>query len=513
VDQLWLIVGFVVKLAIACAVGAGCVAGWRWSMAVCRPLGLVVGLGIVIRAWAGLGMFLISYLNLPLLASQHAGDGFWLLAPDARVYYNVAATAAYGAAIPAGSPSPAFLEVFGFWLRATGRVPSSAVLFNLALYVASSVLLISAFRPLTSTAAKRGALITLSALTFSPVLIMLGTQALKDVFSAFLIIVIAVGLTSLVRSESGNLLGWRPWCKVAAVAVALFLMAGIRAYYALFLWAAVAVALALRTLTSPRALMLRWAAFATVMPAVLWLAFMFGAGPYYTFYGNLVTRTIGASLPVISPSKADVAALPPSEATGFEAAATSVVSFREGFIRTGGATNITPKPSTGAKRDPGEGEPEPSRAARLMRELGIGLAALLVPISVLKLLGIVEFSGGRGFLFVTDLDTFFVDVALLAVLWMLVTSRRPGRRDAPVMLFALSLGVVSGLLMAYVVTNYGTLFRLRLLATIPLWLVPLALNRVSFTARAVENTPAEVDWTPTVTGSPHGSAVESKGAV
>jgi hypothetical protein len=30
--------------------------------------------------------------------------------------------------------------------------------------------------------------------------------------------------------------------------------------------------------------------------------------------------------------------------------------------------------------------------------------------------------------------------------------------------------------MAYIVTNYGTLFRLRLLATVPLFLVPLAFR-------------------------------------
>jgi hypothetical protein len=468
-------------------------------------MGLILGVGMVVRAWAGLAMFLVSYLNLPILASLHTGDGFWLLAPDARVYYNLAASAAYGAPIPAGSPSTSFLEVLSWWFRVSGRVPSSALLFNLALYVAGSVLLVAAFRPFTDQTAKRGALITLSAFSFSPVLIMLGTQPLKDVFSAFLIVVIAVALMSIVTAERRSVSSAATWGKVAAVAAALCLMAGVRAYYALFLWTAVALALTAKTLTSPRRLILHWGGLTTAILAVLWAAFMVGAGPYYVYYGNLVTRTIGTHLPVISPDSTAVAALPPSESTGLGAAAGSMASLRDGFIRSGGATNLSRKDASGREDAPG------SAFVRVVREVAIGLAALLIPISVLKALGVVDFAGGRGFLLVTDLDTFFVDLALFAVVWTLYRARRPGRNELPFMCFAIGLGLVSGLLMAYVVTNYGTLFRLRLLATIPFWLVPLALNRVGASAPAAEPAPTDTDWERPAMPDP--SVAESRSAI
>ena len=40
-------------------------------------------------------------------------------------------------------------------------------------------------------------------------------------------------------------------------------------------------------------------------------------------------------------------------------------------------------------------------------------------------------------------------------------------------LVLLLLGTVGAVLVGYVVTNYGTLFRLRLLAVVPFWLLPL----------------------------------------
>jgi hypothetical protein len=41
-------------------------------------------------------------------------------------------------------------------------------------------------------------------------------------------------------------------------------------------------------------------------------------------------------------------------------------------------------------------------------------------------------------------------------------------------------------LMAYVVTNYGILFRLRLLVTVPLWILPLGISYVAAEARKRE---------------------------
>lgn len=458
-----LYVVLVLQAGVATAAGAACVIAYRWSRDVWAPLGVVLGLGILIRAWSGLALFGISFLDLPVLASLHTGDGFWALAPDARAYYDLAATAASGIRPPAGSPSPSFLEALGLWMRMVGEGPASAILFNLLLYVGSCVLLIAAFRPLTHVVLRRGALVSLSAFSFSPVLIMLGSQSLKDVFSAFLVVLATVAAAFLFRASR------RPGVLrdlvviIGGAAIAVYLMAGVRAYYAMFMWAAVALGLAVRLAVAPRRdaiAGLPWAAGALV---VLWCAFMWGAGPYYGYYSSLITRTLGVHIPIVSRGADGPAIAPPSEGFNFDAARSSVDALRRGFVHSGGATSLT-------RREPGDG------VASRLAAVATGLGAMFLPVSVLKSLSLVEFSGGRGFLVLTDLDTIFINLALLAVVWVLVSSAAPSRRSLPFLCFTIGLAVVSAVLMAYVVTNYGTLFRLRLLAVVPLWLVPLSLR-------------------------------------
>jgi hypothetical protein len=450
------VVVFLSTTTVAFAVGYGCIRAIRWATAAWPPFGYALAFGILIRLWAGLALYVISFWNLPILRSLQLGDGFWFLALDARTYFFGAAQAAGGAPIPPGSPSPSFVGALAWWLWVAGRVPVTAVLFNLALYVASCAMVIAVLRP-TAGYGRRATLIVVASLSFSPVLILLGTQPLKDVFSAFLIVMAAAGVAVVLTRQQTGHGPWQTVLMVAAIALAIFLMAGVRPYYALFMWAAVALALVAAIPLAPHRMKIRSAGFALVMLAILWLAFMRGAGPYYVPYGNLITRTIGVRLPVISPGADSVAVVPDVE-PGFGAAGESMIALRQGFVRSGGATNL---------------EAGNSRGAAVLT----GLAALFVPITVLRSLSIVEFSGGRGFIAITDLDTLFVDATLIAVLWVVATSGWSTRRQLPYMLFALGLGLVTALLMAYIVTNYGTLFRLRLLATVPLWLVPLAFRR------------------------------------
>jgi hypothetical protein len=46
----------------------------------------------------------------------------------------------------------------------------------------------------------------------------------------------------------------------------------------------------------------------------------------------------------------------------------------------------------------------------------------------------------------------------------------------PFVVFALVLATTTAMLLGYVVTNYGTLWRLRSLVVVPLWLLVLALS-------------------------------------
>jgi hypothetical protein len=60
----------------------------------------------------------------------------------------------------------------------------------------------------------------------------------------------------------------------------------------------------------------------------------------------------------------------------------------------------------------------------------------------------------------------------------------------PYVVFATGLTVALALPMAYVVTNFGTLFRLRLMVAAVLWCLPLALSMPRATVRARAAGPA-----------------------
>jgi hypothetical protein len=86
----------------------------------------------------------------------------------------------------------------------------------------------------------------------------------------------------------------------------------------------------------------------------------------------------------------------------------------------------------------------------------------------------VSFTGGQGLLLITDLDTVVIDATIMATIWLFVVSARRNGISPPAV-FVLVLTVLLGTTLAYVVTNYGTLFRLRLLATTALWMLPVMI--------------------------------------
>ncbi|MGH7335709.1 MAG: hypothetical protein ACREKS_23755 [Candidatus Rokuibacteriota bacterium] len=116
----------------------------------------------------------------------------------------------------------------------------------------------------------------------------------------------------------------------------------------------------------------------------------------------------------------------------------------------------------------------PARSVPYVGRLAIGLATLFVPMSVLRSLSIVQFPGGRGLLFLTDLDTLFLDATMVVAFVLLYRRWRGARRQIPYACFVLLLAGVTAVLLAYVVTNFGTLFRLRLMMAVPVWMLALA---------------------------------------
>jgi hypothetical protein len=110
-----------------------------------------------------------------------------------------------------------------------------------------------------------------------------------------------------------------------------------------------------------------------------------------------------------------------------------------------------------------------------LKTLGTGLAAVFVPISILRAVSGIEMPGNWKTWIAADLDTVFLDVTGILVLALLWTRRRSVGDRLPVVVFALVLSATSAMLLGYVVTNYGTLWRLRAMVAVPLWVLVVAL--------------------------------------
>jgi hypothetical protein len=115
-----------------------------------------------------------------------------------------------------------------------------------------------------------------------------------------------------------------------------------------------------------------------------------------------------------------------------------------------------------------------SRMASIMRRLLTGSACVIVPRSVGERLGLFHIGGGQGFFWFTDVDTLMFDAILLWALIAVGMRLSASWRNPLVWLLGLLLLLVT-LPLAYTITNYGTLFRLRAMIYVGLTLTPLAL--------------------------------------
>jgi hypothetical protein len=420
--------------------------GYRSIARMSTPAGRVVAVGLAGRAFLACGLFLVSYFDLPLLESLHSGDGFWDLAPDARLYYRIALPGVEHGfwTIPARAPSPAFIATLSAWMWLVGVSPASGALLNLACYVLTCFLLV---RILARD--RTAALVGVAAFTFSPSLVFFGSQSLKDGFFAAVVACLCAGAWRLLGSRSKAAPARALTAASFVILAGLYLVAGIRTYYALFLWGALTVALAGWAIAAGRSGLSRKLALTVLVAGLGWFAVSLGAG---IPYDKLVTQ-------IVAPPKS-VSSRAPVRIDAVDA----LDRARLGFISSGGSTNV--------------GGPRKVRGpmARL-RALGSGCLLVFVPVTVLDAFGLVRFSGGRGLIALADLDTAFVDLTLAAVLVVAWRRWRAGRLTLPYALFIVLVAVPTALALAYVVTNFGTLFRLRLMVSVPAWMLMLSAVR------------------------------------
>jgi hypothetical protein len=470
----------VVNVAIACGIGVLLFRTYRWIYAQSKVLGVVVGAGIILRAVIGLSLFWISFLNMPVLRTLHLGDGFWALMGDARGYYRYAVTAVEVGmyTVGPGFSSPLFTKTLAVWMHLVGISPAAGLMLNVSLYTALAALITWIFKPRNEWRADLPCIVGVGGFFLSPVLVVHGTQTLKEDLFNTLMGLLCISTLYVVRPlVYGKLRGrlvFAGWLVILVAAT--FYIAGIRAYYAAIVWAVMACVLVLFLFRQRIRRMPAYSVAAVLLLATMWAGYAYGSGPYY----------MGPS----RNSLAEFHRMGPVDV--FKTLVNLVDHARTGFWLTGGATNIsvwaghvrgTGSHSSGGA-DAGD-DPESESYGPEMRFrsnsgrfllIVVGLGIVFVPISLMKSLGVVDFSGGKGLLPFADLDTIFLDVTVIAVLVLLWNRRRLIHDRLPLVAFGLVLSMATAVLLGYVVTNFGTLFRMRSIVAVPVWILALALS-------------------------------------
>ena len=114
-----------------------------------------------------------------------------------------------------------------------------------------------------------------------------------------------------------------------------------------------------------------------------------------------------------------------------------------------------------------------------------GAVAVLIPSTVAKKLGLLQMGGGRGLWWFTDLDTILFDLVVLFSIGFTLRRLKWTTPRNPMFWFVLLVSAVA-LPLIYTVTNYGTLFRLRMMVYLAVALIPLALSMASTTEKPDE---------------------------
>jgi hypothetical protein len=455
----------IVHLSVAAAVGIVLVVAVRGVTKQSAAAGAIVAGGLLARAVVGVGLFWISYLNLPLFRSLQFGEGFWSLMGDARGYYRYASVAVSEGlnTIPLGASSPFYTKTLAVWMRLVGISPAAGLLLNVCFYVAVCAVLTRLYKPSGGIERDKPLLVALASISFSPVVLIHSTQTLKEDFFLALVVAVCLGASALVRA----LVYARQTDRLRRVAVPLvvltaasYAIGGIRGYYAVMVWGALALVLTAFASTLRGRRLAFALAVGSVTLALMWFAYWAGAGPYYRPSPAELAR-LTAWIPSTSERKP---VTPPTDA--LSTAITALDNARVGFALSGGATNMT---ATSGNAPPS------SRSARL-KLIELGLGVVFVPVSILKELSIVEFAGGRGFLPLADADTVIMDISVMAMLWLLYRRRHCVGNRLPMIAFALTLAIATAVVFGYVVTNFGTLFRMRYLVAAPVWVLALAVS-------------------------------------
>lgn len=479
----------IVQLLVGLAFCWLALAGYRSIRRRSAILGVIVALGILGRIIIGLIVFGISYLELPIAESLQAGGGFWLIAVDATVYYDYAFVAIEQGIFSldyARVHSAFFVQILSIWMLLVGASPLAGLLLNVCTYLATCVLIVTAYRPLDDWRQDLPCLVAVGAYSFWPAIFIHGTQPLKDDFFFALIALISVALLIVLRAI---VYGWRAAGGFRMVAFALsvvlaasFGLAGIRWYFPIMICGALVTVFALFLLRGRLTSLPFYLAGGASLVIAVWLA----AGGF---------RNVASSFLFPSGGKSPLAMV-----RSIDDIPTALVEMmrqaRYGFLLSAGNTNFALPLHDGAGRRRlrrlgggrfDEDSPlsdlewaavraTPHTFGEHVVAASRGLVIVFVPISVLKATSFVRFEGGRGLLPLADLDTVYQDVAIISLLALVWRRRRQIGTRMPFAAFCLVLAGATAVLLGYVVTNYGALFRMRPMMAIPLCVLAVAVS-------------------------------------
>ena len=210
--------------------GVGLFFLWRAAEPSERRLKWIVAAGFLARAILGQALFWISWMRLPLLRSLQTGDGYWLFAQDATFYFPKAVAAADNGLraiifLDRGSASVSYVQLLAGMIALLGSATSVGILLNLFCYLGTIALLVRWERaePPTHTAVA----VAITAISLSPSLVLWSLQPLKDSMFQLLFVAFVAGCAAWQRGT------WQTRISTGVLlVVVLFLLAGIRWYFA-----------------------------------------------------------------------------------------------------------------------------------------------------------------------------------------------------------------------------------------------------------------------------------------
>lgn len=510
---------------------------WRANRSSDRWINIVIAVGFLGRAVIGQILFWISYEQLPIARALQMGDGLWFFARDALIYFPTATQLAQGGVhaiidYSTGGPSVAFVKVLSSVVYLLGPVTSVAVLLNLFCYLGTMAVIVrwSEGEP----RARLAAAFAICAISLSPAFFLWSLQPLKDTFFQFIVIAFIgacaawqrIWTAPRARMSFSLLIAAAMWVTILAIS-------GVRWYFAFALFIAASIFLLVIASLSQGRKTIAFAACVVVI-ALLSRAFLLGGGPYvpmsiirvmtpstaisevrvlpsqifgriemardsFDRAGGRTSIHLGGSMSKLDHAlggpaddgqpHSEISSIdsPPIPKEGMEADPPPPVPTPVPASKPATTTSpsVAPPPVTVTtapkvkitavvpravphRRSAGQ------RVVSITTRLLTGVASVALPRSIGERLGLFHIGGGQGMFWFTELDTFVFDCIILFAMFALASRRSVSWRN-PLVWFLALLTLLAGLPLAYAITNYGTLFRLREMIYIGLALTPLAV--------------------------------------